>query len=131
MDSVRLQAIARHHGVRLMLQFGSTVGGAEHAGSDVDIAVLTGKPLSLHGRAELAHDLQRLFPGREVDLAVINNADPLFLKQVTDRCRLMYGSERDLHELKLYAFRRYQDHRKYLRLEREYVARGLRRMTGS
>jgi len=131
MDSTRLQAIARHHGVRLMLQFGSTVGGAEHAGSDVDIAVLTGEPLSLHGRAELAHDLQRFFPGREVDLAVINRADPLFLKQVTERCRLLYGSERDLHELKLYAFRRYQDHRKYLRLEREYVARSLRRMTGS
>lgn len=126
MDSTRLEAIARRHGVRLVLQFGSTVTGSEHATSDVDVAVLAERPLSFRERAELMHDLQALFPGREVDLVLINRADPLFLRKITDRCRLLYGSERDLHELKLYAFRRYQDHRKYLALEREYVARTLR-----
>ncbi len=131
MDATRLEAIARRHGVRLVLQFGSTVTGTEHPRSDVDVAVLLERPPSLHERAELQHDLQALFPGREVDLAVLNRADPLFLKQVTERCRLLYGAARTLHELKLYAFRRYQDHRKYLALEREYVARTLRRMPRS
>lgn len=126
MDPTRLDAIARRHGIRLLLQFGSTVAGTEHARSDVDLAVRLERPLSLHERADLAHDLQALFPGGEVDLAVIDRADPLFLKQVTERCRLLYGARRDLHELKCYAFRRYQDHRKYLPLEREYVARTLR-----
>ncbi|MGH7265050.1 MAG: hypothetical protein ACREMB_09395 [Candidatus Rokuibacteriota bacterium] len=50
----------------------------------------------------------------------------MFLEQVTERCSLLYGSPRQLHELKLYAFRRYQDHRKYLALERDYVTRTLR-----
>jgi predicted nucleotidyltransferase len=126
MDPTRLDAIARRHGIRLLLQLGSTVAGTEHAGSDVDIAVRLWRPRSLHERADLVHDLQALFPGREVDLAVIDRADPLFLKQVTERCRLLYGAPRDLHELKCHAFRRYQDHRKYLPLEREYVARTLR-----
>ena len=41
-----------------------------------------------------------------VDVAFINGADPLFLKQVTERCRLLYGPERALHELEVYAWKR-------------------------
>jgi len=60
-----------------------------------------------------------------VDLAVINRADPLFLKQILEPCRLLYGAPRTLAELKMYAFRRYQDHRRFLAMEREYVRRKL------
>jgi uncharacterized protein len=127
MDAASLETIGRRHGLRLLLQFGSTVDGLEHARSDLDLAVLVERPsLSLHEQADLLGDLQRVFPDREVDLAVINRADPLFLKKITERCRLLFGAPRDLHELKLYAFRRYQDHRRYLALERGYVARALR-----
>ena len=61
----------------------------------------------------------------EIDLAVINHADPLFLKQVLERCRLLAGSPRRLAELKIYGFKRYQDHRRYLALESEHVRRVL------
>jgi hypothetical protein len=66
-----------------------------------------------------------VFPDRKIDLAILNHADPLFLKQVTDHCRLLHGSEADLRRLKLLAFKRYQDHRKYLDLERRFVAEAL------
>jgi hypothetical protein len=39
---------------------------------------------------------------------------------------LLHGSPRRLHELKMYAFKRYQDHRRYLAMERDYVARAVR-----
>lgn len=45
-----------------------------------------------------------------------------------EQCRLLYGSPRALAELRIYAFRRYQDHRRYLALEREYVDRAIRRL---
>lgn len=110
-----------------MLRFGSAASGLVHAHSDLDIAVWLERPsLSFRKRAELAHDLQVLFPGQAVDVALINRADPLFLKQITDGCRLLYGAPQRLHELKLYAFKRYQDHRRYLALERDYVTRTLR-----
>lgn len=132
METTRLEAIARRHGIELLLEFGSAVSGRVHARSDVDLAVLLGQPAaSFRDLAELAHDLQGLYPGREIDLAVLNRADPLFLKQVTDRCRLRYGSPRRLLELRLYAFKRYQDHRRYLALEREYVVRALRALRTS
>jgi hypothetical protein len=54
-------------------------------------------------------------------------ADPLFLKQVTDRCRLLHGEETELRRFELLAFKRYQGHRKYLDLERRFVAHALGR----
>lgn len=122
-----LEPIARKYGVRLLLQFGSSVTGNVHPGSDIDIAMLLERPgLSFEQHAALLHELQSLFPDREVDLAVLNHADPLFLKKVVDSCRLLHGAPAELSRLKLRAFKRYQDHRKYLDLERAFVARALR-----
>ncbi len=119
-----LAVVARRHGVRLLLQFGSTVSGRTHAQSDVDVAVLLDRaPATLAVAGEMAADLQPLFPSREIDLAIVNTADPLFLKQIVYRCRLLYGTPRTLAELKIYAFKRYQDHRRFLMMEREYVRR--------
>jgi predicted nucleotidyltransferase len=131
MDPVRLKELARRHGVRLLLRFGSSVGGPMHAGSDVDFAALLERaPDSLAVQADLAADLQSLVPDREVDVAILNRADPLFLKQIVDRCELEFGSPARLDALKLYAFKRYQDHRRFLRLEGEYVDRAIERLAG-
>ena len=124
MDSEQLGAVASRYGIRLLLQFGSSVTGRLHPHSDFDLAVLLQHvPASISVELDLAADLQALAHDREIDLALINRADPLFLKQILENCRLLYGSERALHELNMYAFKRYQDHRRYLAMEREYVAR--------
>ena len=126
MDANEAARIAEAHGVVLLLQFGSSVTGKVHARSDLDLAALLDPPrLSLRDRAALLHDLQTLFPDREVDLAVVNHADPLFLKKIMESCRLLYGDPRRLQRLRIYAFKRYQDHQKYFEMERRYVARSL------
>lgn len=85
--------------------------------------LLDDAPASWDAQASLLADLQEIHSGCEIDLAIINRADPLFLKQITQHCELVFGSMRDLHELKIYAYKRYQDHRRYLELERNYVER--------
>lgn len=123
--------VARTHGIRLLVQFGSTVTGRVHAKSDVDLAVLLQRPRqTLEERASMIHDLQRLFPDREVDVAFLDHADPLFLKQVMDTARMLHGTAADLRRLQLLAFKRYQDHRKYLDLERRFVAAAVRGVAG-
>lgn len=72
-------------------------------------------------------ELQGIFLGRKVDLALINTADPLFLKKILESCQLLYGAEGNLHKLKMYAFKRYIDHKRYLKLEEEYIRRQLTR----
>ncbi len=127
MDPNQLSAVCRTRGIRLILQFGSTVSGRSHAASDIDLAVLLAqRPASLDEHVDLVADLQSLLPGQDVDVALVNGADPLFLKKITEHCRLLHGSPRALNELKIYAFKRYQDHRRFLAMERQYVSRRIR-----
>jgi predicted nucleotidyltransferase len=119
-----VSTIARKFGVVLALQFGSSVTGKTHERSDVDIAVLLERPdISFQEHADLLDDLHQLFPGKEVDLAMINHADPLFLKKIIDDCQILFGSAQRLQRLRIYAFKRYQDHRKYFEMERQYAAK--------
>jgi predicted nucleotidyltransferase len=122
----QIMPIATKHGIILLLRFGSSVTGMLHERSDVGLAVLLERaPRSLEAHGELLQDLQQLFPDREVDLALLNRADPLFLRKITEACHLLHGLPRALQRLKIYAFKRYQDHRKYLELERQYVEHSL------
>ena len=131
MTAIDLARIAQKHGIRLLLQFGSTVGGQVHSRSDVDLGVLLEQLApTFRQHAEALLDLQALFPNREVDLAVLNHADPLFLKKVTDHCRLLHGSPADLRRLQLSAFKRYHDYRRYLDLERRFVAQAVAGLAG-
>ena len=127
MDSRALDDIARRHGILLLLQFGSTVSGHARPDSDLDLAVLLEhEPGSLTDYTDLIGEIQTLTPDCEVDIALLNTADPLFLKKIVESATLLYGPARRLYEFKMYAFKRYQDHRRYLALERDYVARTLR-----
>jgi predicted nucleotidyltransferase len=127
MDTKRLDDVCRRHRIVLLVQFGSTVEGRVHPGSDLDLAALTERRPSTDDFLAMLADLDRAFPGQEVDLCSLNAADPLFLKKILERSRLLHGSPRRLAEMKLYAFRRYQDHRRFLALEQQYVNGKLRR----
>jgi len=125
MSDSPFDAIARRHGARLLVQFGSTVTGRTHAGSDVDVAVFFEGDPTYTRLGGLLADLEPIFRGHVVDLGLLNRADPLFLKKVLENARLLAGSPRDLARLRLYAFRRYQDHRRFLPLEGRHVDRFL------
>lgn len=125
MSDSSFDAIARRHGARLLVQFGSTVSGRVHDASDVDVAVFFEGDPTYTRLGGLLADLEPIFRGRVVDLGLLNRADPLFLKKVLENTRLLAGSPRDLARLRLYAFRRYQDHRRFLRLEERHLDRFL------
>jgi predicted nucleotidyltransferase len=117
-----LKELAQRFGIRVILQFGSTVTGTMHGGSDVDLAVQLETPaVSLETILEMQEALQSLFPGREVDLAILNRADPLFRKKIMEGCRILLGTSQDFARLRLYSFKTYQDFRPYLELERQSV----------
>ena len=121
-----LKDIAEKHGIVLALKFGSSVKRQEHPRSDVDLAILLDRSnITLREHSELLQSLQPLFPDRELDLALIAHADPLFLKKITDHCELLYGSPERLQALKIYAFKRYQDHRRFFEMERRFAERFL------
>jgi predicted nucleotidyltransferase len=129
MNHTAIAALAQKHGIRLLLQFGSSVTAHLHQGSDIDLAALLEHvPDTFGADADLRADLQTLVPDRDVDVTLINRADPLLLKQIAEHHQLLYGTSRELDAFRRYAFKRYQDHRPYLALERDYVDQMLERM---
>lgn len=93
----RLSRIAQKYDLRLVLALGSSVTGQRHPRSDLDIAVLFDqRPVDFRTQAELSHALQKIFPELEVDLAVLNYTDPLFLKNIAESCWLLYGDPREV-----------------------------------
>jgi len=122
----RLRELAQRFRVRLILQFGSTVTGTTHDRSDLDLAVqFESSHASFQTVLEMQEALQARFPGSKIDLAILNRADPLFLKKIVESCRILFGMPQDLARLRLHAFKAHQDFRPYLELERRHVARRL------
>lgn len=118
----KIDRIAREYGLRLVILFGSEASGQVHQSSDIDIAVMFEDAEAAEDRFfDLISDLQAVFHEREVDLGLINGADPLFLKKILENCELISGEPRSLAELKMYAFRRYVDHKRFLKMEEQYV----------
>ncbi|MBI3927816.1 MAG: nucleotidyltransferase domain-containing protein [Armatimonadetes bacterium] len=120
-----LEHVAEKSGLDLILLFGSAARGITHAKSDLDIAVRYRRFSTEERIDQLMGDLQSVFPGAQVDLGILNTADPLFLKKIMEDARLLYGDPRRLAELEILAFKRYLDHRPYLRMEEDYVRRRL------
>ena len=126
----KLARLVLQYQLELILLFGSAVTGRKHPHSDTDIAVLRrGSELGYQEYSDLVHDLHGIFPDQEIDLSLINHADPLFLKKITENCQILYGDFSKLQSLKLYAFKRYQDHKRYFEMERVYADRFLREIT--
>jgi hypothetical protein len=113
---------AKNHGLKLVVLFGSTADGTARPDSDVDIAVkFRNSGYSYSELACIADELAQPFDGREIDISAINHADPLFMKQISENCSCLFEEPGEFDAFMLLAFKQYQDHRRFLELEREYV----------
>ncbi len=122
----QLESIAKRHGLRLIVLFGSQVSGRTHPESDVDVAVWARKPLTALRRDRLWMALSDAFQS-DIDLAILNHAEPLLLYQVARKGRPLYeGARWAWEDFKSYAFRYYEDTQKF----RDDLARYLRRELG-
>lgn len=126
MEAERLKEMLRpvfeSHGLKLAVVFGSVAAGTERPESDLDIAVdRGGRPREFGELGSLVTDLgeaaRKAGVDREIDVAYLNHADPLFLKKIFETAALLYGSGREFQAWRLRAFRYYQDFKPYLKLE--------------
>jgi len=121
--------MARKRGISLVVLFGSVAANAAHPESDIDLAVrFAGGDPGLFRILEVQEEISGLFRGRKVDLSVLNRADPLFLKKIAERCEFLYADPGEAEAFLLMAFKRYQDHRKYLDMERDFAADYVKRI---
>lgn len=120
---------ARNHGIALVLLFGSLAAGNARQDSDADIAVrFRDRKPTLRRLLDVQGELSRIFPGREIDVASLERADPLFMKKIAERFLVLYEEPGEADAFQRLAFKRYQDHGKYLAMERDFARRYLEKI---
>lgn len=122
-----LGAVARQMGLRLVVRFGSRASGAvppPTPESDIDLAVLAapGRTIS---PVEVADALADVFPTLDPDVAILNDADPVFLDEIFRRCDLLWGDPLLFAEWQAYAWRQFTDSADLRAVERELSRRKL------
>lgn len=68
--------------------FGSARDGQVRSGGDVDVGILTAEPLSLDDRLSLVIELQAAWGYGDVDLVVLNDANPILRFEAVSGRRL-------------------------------------------
>ena len=118
----KLQPLAHDFGLRLIVLFGSSARGASGKESDIDLGVLTEHPLSPAQRLKLWSALSSLLP-TDVDLTVLNHADPLVNYQVASQGVVLLEMVPNAWETwKSYAIRHYWDTSKFREALNTYLA---------
>jgi predicted nucleotidyltransferase len=108
--------IAQKSHLKLVVIFGSFASGKNRKDSDLDIAVLGLKEISFKEQISLINELSLIF-NKDVDLSVLNRANPLLAFQVSQNPILLYGNYEDFLKFKLYAFNAYHDYTPYFMME--------------
>jgi len=119
--------IAQKYHISLMIIFGSQTQRKTHPKSDIDIAVLpakTARDISMKIYSDFLGDMEKIFPGVKVDIALIPLADPFLLDNIAKSGQLLFGKKIDFIKFQLRAFNRFQDYLPYFKLEEKSV-RGL------
>ena len=119
--SAAIQSFCRRHHADMLILFGSFACGADHAQSDLDLAVQPAAGVAV-SKLHLIHELESLFDHRQIDLTVITkNTDPLLLFEIFSNGRLLYESTDGLFEnSRLRAWHLYQDTAPLRRYEKAY-----------
>jgi predicted nucleotidyltransferase len=92
-DKVSLATFCRKAGIRRLALFGSALTSEFGPDSDVDL-VAEFEPdrlPGLIGLAELEHELERIFGGREVELRTFPDLNPRFRERVRREAQELYG----------------------------------------
>ncbi len=93
-----IDQIAENFGIEFLVYFGSFQTEYYHSESDIDIAFLTTRPLSIDEKTELLEELILYHRKSEIDLVDLRTAEPIFRYEVARSGRVLYERETGLFE---------------------------------
>jgi len=116
-QKLKIAKIAKKFQLKLIVIFGSFANGKNRKDSDLDIAILGLRGVSFDEQMGITNELSLIF-NKDIDLSVLNRANPLLLFQASKNPILLYGSRQDFLKFKLYAFNAYNDYAPYFKMEK-------------
>lgn len=116
-QKLKIEKIAKKFHLKMIVVFGSFASGKNRADSDLDVAVLGLKEVSFKDQIRLTNELSLIF-NKNIDLSVLNTANPLLLFQASKNSILVFGNKEEFLKFKLYAFSAYNDYAPYFEMEK-------------
>jgi predicted nucleotidyltransferase len=115
-----LERTCERLGVRLLVRFGSHAPGGlpPGPGSDVDLALSFDRDAGRVPVLDLHEQLGAAFPGEQLDIVLLRDADPLFRWEILERAALLYGDVDEFLEYRALAYRDFMDSADLRALER-------------
>ncbi|GAB4548789.1 MAG: hypothetical protein Fur002_25770 [Anaerolineales bacterium] len=124
----QLEQVAKKYGLSFIVLFGSVARGKVHEESDIDIGVYAEKPITFNKRLKLWLELCEIFHA-EIDLAVLNHAEPVFgLLVARDGKLLCEGEKYAWRNWQSYKTRQYWDTKKFRDDLERYVSRRVKEL---
>ncbi len=117
---INLAPIAKKYNIKLIILFGSAAENRQHKESDVDIAIVPSKTISLVQELKLRRELFKIFK-KEIDLVQIQHASPLLLGQIATKGKLLYGNKKDFSVLRIYGQKCFLDFEPYFKLREQII----------
>lgn len=118
-----LSKFCRTYNIKLMVLFGSYNTEMFQMDSDIDIAVITDNINLLKSKkVVILSELSSLFNHTDIDLVILNHADPLLKFMVATEGTLIYEYEKGFFEVfKVRAMSEHNDARKFYKLDKMYI----------
>lgn len=122
----KIAKIAKKHGLKLVLIFGSYASGKARKDSDYDVAVLTeeNKNISdLKNYNNMLFSLNKILeiPSQKMDLTNLNNANPFLRYEIIMKGQLVFGNKNLFDEYRARAFQDFIDAQPLFDLEHRLI----------
>lgn len=111
------------YGLTLLIIFGSYNGENFNKDSDIDLAVRVNLPDQiLKNRSEILDEISIIFDHRDIDLILLNYAEPLIKFKIACKGNLIYEKERGLFKkFQVRAMSEHNDARKFYELDKKSI----------
>ena len=117
-----LQYLKEKYDIKLVYIFGSYAKGTNKKNSDLDIAVFLGGDYAPFKKLELIGDLIEIFKRDDVDLVVLNEANPVLRHQVIKYGKIIFEESEEVRvNFEVQTLREYMDMEYFRRVQMEFV----------
>jgi predicted nucleotidyltransferase len=117
-----IKSIAKKHGIKLAVLFGSKAKKTAGLKNDLDIALLTKTKPSGQREYRMFKDFIQLLKSDNLDLVVLNFANPLIRFQVARDGKPLYEQKQgDFRRFQLRAIKDYWSNLKFMKLQNIYL----------
>jgi len=117
-----LNALLEKYNIKLIYIFGSYAKGKNDKNSDLDIAVLLEKGYNPLDKLSLIGDFIDIFKRNDIDLVILNDANPVLEHQVIKYGKLVYMKDEDtkvFYEVRV--LKEYMDMEYFRNTQMEYI----------